>query len=114
MQNRRSLRKRWGAGGVPRDIAVTASIAPRVPGRAADSWHVPTHASLEPGQGLRLRKNLAVPWEDDHMTRSARISPAGFFAVLSLLLVVAQQPLWAQSDQRTLGMRLFNQSCRVC
>jgi mono/diheme cytochrome c family protein len=46
------------------------------------------------------------------MTRSARLWPAGFFAVL--LLVVAQQPLWAQSDQRTLGMRLFNQSCRVC
>jgi mono/diheme cytochrome c family protein len=48
------------------------------------------------------------------MTRSARVSPAGFFAVLPLLVVVAQQPLWAQSDQRTLGMRLFNQSCRVC
>ena len=48
------------------------------------------------------------------MTRSARMSPAGFFAVLPLLLVVAQQPAWAQSDQRTLGMRLFNQSCRVC
>lgn len=48
------------------------------------------------------------------MTRSARTSPAGFFAVLPLLLVVAQQPAWAQSDQRTLGMRLFNQSCRVC
>jgi mono/diheme cytochrome c family protein len=42
------------------------------------------------------------------------VSPAGFFAVLPLLVVVAQQPLWAQSDQRTLGMRLFNQSCRVC
>lgn len=48
------------------------------------------------------------------MTRSARLSPAGFFAVVPLLVVVAQQPLWAQSDQRMLGMRLFNQSCRVC
>jgi len=48
------------------------------------------------------------------MTRSARMSPAGFLAVLPLLLVMAQQPAWAQSDQRTLGMRLFNQSCRVC
>ena len=48
------------------------------------------------------------------MTRSARMSPAGFFAVLPLLLVVAQQPAWAQTDQQALGMRLFNQSCRVC
>lgn len=48
------------------------------------------------------------------MTRSARTSFAGFLAVLPLLLPVAQQPAWAQSDQRTLGMRLFNQSCRVC
>lgn len=48
------------------------------------------------------------------MTRSARMSPVGFFGVLPLLLVFAPQPTWAQSDQRTLGMRLFNQSCRVC
>ena len=48
------------------------------------------------------------------MTRSARMSFAGFLAVLPLLLAAAQQPTWAQSDQRTLGMRLFNQSCRVC
>lgn len=48
------------------------------------------------------------------MTRSARISPAGLVAALPLILVVAPQPAWAQSDQRTLGMRLFNQSCRVC
>lgn len=48
------------------------------------------------------------------MTRSARMSCAGFVAVLSLPLAVAQQPARAQSDQRALGMRLFNQSCRVC
>ena len=48
------------------------------------------------------------------MTRSARISSAGLAAVLPLLLAVAQHPAWAQGDQRTLGMRLFNQSCRVC
>ena len=48
------------------------------------------------------------------MTRSARISPAGLVAALSLFLAIAQQPAWAQSDQGTLGMRLFNQSCRVC
>lgn len=48
------------------------------------------------------------------MTRSARMSPAGLAAMLPLLFAVGQQPAWAQSDQRTLGMRLFNQSCRVC
>jgi mono/diheme cytochrome c family protein len=48
------------------------------------------------------------------MTRSARTSPAGLVATLPILLALAQQPVWAQSDQRTLGMRLFNQSCRVC
>ena len=48
------------------------------------------------------------------MTRSAPMSFAGLVAVLPMLLTVAQQPAWAQSDQRTLGMRLFNQSCRVC
>ncbi len=48
------------------------------------------------------------------MTRSARMWPAGLAAMLPLLFAVAQQPAWAQSDQRTLGMRLFNQSCRVC
>jgi len=48
------------------------------------------------------------------MTRTARVSFAGLLAALPLLLGVAQQPAWAQSDQKTLGMRLFNQSCRVC
>jgi mono/diheme cytochrome c family protein len=48
------------------------------------------------------------------MTRNARRSPAGSMAVLPLLLALAPQPAWAQSDQQTLGMRLFNQSCRVC
>jgi len=48
------------------------------------------------------------------MTRSARMSFAGFLTVLPILIAVAQQPASAQSDQRTLGMRLFNQSCRVC
>ena len=48
------------------------------------------------------------------MTRSTRMSFAALLAVLALLLAMAQQPAWAQSDQRTLGMRLFNQSCRVC
>ena len=48
------------------------------------------------------------------MTRSARMSFAGFLAVLPILLAVAQQPASAQSDERTLGLRLFNQSCRVC
>ena len=48
------------------------------------------------------------------MTRSARMSPAGLVAALPLLLAVAQQPARAQSDQQTLGMRLFNPSCRVC
>src|SRR5579864_6419657 len=85
-----------------------------IPRHAADSWHVRAHASLAPDTSVRLRKNSPPQaWEDDHMTRSARMSPAGFLAVL-LLLAVAQQPAWAQSDQRTLGMRLFNQSCRVC
>ena len=45
------------------------------------------------------------------MTRNARMSPVGFLAVLLLGMA---QPAWAQSDQRTVGMRLFNQSCRVC
>jgi mono/diheme cytochrome c family protein len=110
MQNRRSLRKRSGADAVPGDISDGKHHA--ACRGAADSWHVPAHASLAPSPGVRFRQNLAAPWEDDHMTRSARLWPAGFFAVL--LLDVAQQPLWAQSDQRTLGMRLFNQSCRVC
>lgn len=48
------------------------------------------------------------------MTRSARILPAGLLGVLPLLLTLTAQPTWAQSDQQTLGMRLFNQSCRVC
>ena len=48
------------------------------------------------------------------MTRSARMSFAGFLAVPPLLFAMAPQPAWAQSDQRTLGMRLFNQTCRVC
>jgi mono/diheme cytochrome c family protein len=48
------------------------------------------------------------------MTRNARLSFAGLLAVLTLLFVVAQQPAWAQGNQRTFGMRLFNQSCRVC
>ena len=48
------------------------------------------------------------------MTRSARMSPAGFVTALSLL-VAALQPAWAQNgSETTLGMRLFNQSCRVC
>ena len=48
------------------------------------------------------------------MARSVRMSLGGFAAALPLLLAVAQQPASAQSDQHTLGMRLFNQSCRVC
>jgi mono/diheme cytochrome c family protein len=48
------------------------------------------------------------------MSRSARMPPVGLVAVLPVLLAVGQQPAWAQSDQTTLGMRLFNQSCRVC
>ena len=48
------------------------------------------------------------------MMRSARMSPAGLVAALLLILAVAPRPAWAQSDQHTLGMRLFNQSCRVC
>jgi mono/diheme cytochrome c family protein len=48
------------------------------------------------------------------MSRSARMSPAGFVTALSLLFA-ALQPAWAQTDsETTLGMRLFNQSCRVC
>ena len=48
------------------------------------------------------------------MTRSARMLPVALLGVLPLLLVVTQPPAVAQSDQRMLGMRLFNQSCRVC
>jgi mono/diheme cytochrome c family protein len=69
---------------------------------------------LRPAAAYACEKFAAAAWEDDHMTRSARMSPAGFVAALPLLLAVAQQPAWAQSDQRTLGLRLFNQSCRVC
>jgi mono/diheme cytochrome c family protein len=48
------------------------------------------------------------------MTRSARMSPAGFVTALSLLFA-ALQPAWAQNgSEATLGLRLFNQSCRVC
>lgn len=47
------------------------------------------------------------------MTRSARTSAAGFVAVLPLLFA-ALQPAWSQNGEPTLGMRLFNQSCRVC
>lgn len=48
------------------------------------------------------------------MTRSARMSPAGYVTAFSLLFA-ALQPALAQNDtETTLGMRLFNQSCRVC
>jgi mono/diheme cytochrome c family protein len=48
------------------------------------------------------------------MTRSARISPAGFVTVLPLLFVAFQPALAQNGNEPTLGMRLFNQSCRVC
>jgi mono/diheme cytochrome c family protein len=48
------------------------------------------------------------------MSRSARMLPAGFVAASSLL-IAALQSAWAQNGSETaLGMRLFNQSCRVC
>jgi mono/diheme cytochrome c family protein len=48
------------------------------------------------------------------MSRSARMSPAGFVTAISLLIITFQ-PAWAQTGSETvLGMRLFNQSCRVC
>jgi mono/diheme cytochrome c family protein len=48
------------------------------------------------------------------MSRSVRMVAAGFIAALPLLFAVLQ-PAWTQnSDQQTLGLRLFNQSCRVC
>jgi mono/diheme cytochrome c family protein len=84
------------------------------PQREADGWHVSALASHATDGGVPLRKNSVAPREDDHMTRSARTSPAGLVATLPIVLGLAQQPVWAQSDQRTLGMRLFNQSCRVC
>jgi mono/diheme cytochrome c family protein len=48
------------------------------------------------------------------MTRSARMSPAGLVTLLPLMFA-AFEPAWAQSgNEPMLGMRLFNQSCRVC
>jgi mono/diheme cytochrome c family protein len=48
------------------------------------------------------------------MTRSARMSPAGFVTLLPLMFA-AFEPAWAQNGNEPMrGMRLFNQSCRVC
>jgi mono/diheme cytochrome c family protein len=59
-------------------------------------------------------KSAAAFLGEESMMRSARMSPAGFALALPLLFA-ACQPVWAQNGNETaLGMRLFNQSCRVC
>jgi mono/diheme cytochrome c family protein len=47
------------------------------------------------------------------MQRSARISPSRLLYVLPLALA-ASQALAQNRGEQELGMRLFNQSCRVC
>jgi len=110
--------KRSGAAAVPRDISAISRMAPHVRHRS-EARHgylscAGTRFTCDRHRRTLAQKLADAPWEDDRMTRTARVSFAGLLAALPLLLGVAQQPAWAQSDQKTLGMRLFNQSCRVC
>jgi len=48
------------------------------------------------------------------MKRSTRVSPSRLIHLLPLALLVSQTAFAQNSGQQQLGMRLFNQSCRVC
>jgi mono/diheme cytochrome c family protein len=48
------------------------------------------------------------------MTRTARMLPHRFLCSLLIVLAMSHAALAQESSRQQLGMRLFNQSCRVC
>jgi mono/diheme cytochrome c family protein len=48
------------------------------------------------------------------MTRTARMLPHRFLCSLPIMLAMSYTALAQESGGQQLGMRLFNQSCRVC